>query len=346
MHPQKPVSPMTQTFRPTYQQPKQRLLKHKLRTHRLLNFCQSTALILLLSLLLGYLALLLAGPIAASIAFLAVIVLYITNPIIAPHFILRMYRAQEISPFDAPELFRLLAVLSENASLPKPPQLYYIPSRVINAFAVGTPADSALAVSDGVLKKLNYTELAGVLAHEITHIANNDIRVMSFADIASRITKLLSLTGQFLLLLNLPLILFMEIQLNWIPIIILIIAPFISDLIQLGLSRIREYQADMGSALLLGDARPLASALNKMEQYKHNYLGGIFVPIQKIPEPSLLRTHPATEERIKRLLEYQQLQTENHPFNPVFDADDGEIPTPFRHSTINRPRRYITGFWY
>ncbi|NOZ53628.1 MAG: M48 family metalloprotease [Gammaproteobacteria bacterium] len=314
--------------------------------HRLLNTFQAIALILLLSILLGYLAMLLAGPSATWIAFLIVLLLYLTNPTIVPHFILRMYQAREISQFEAPEIFKLLLLLSDKAKLPKPPRLYYIPSQVINAFALGSPDDSALAISDGVLKKLNYKELAGILAHEITHIANNDIRVMSFADIASRITKLLSLAGQLLLLVTLPLIFFMGIQLNWIPIIILILAPVLSDLIQRGLSRIREYQADMGSALLLGDARPLASALHKMEHYRHNYLGGIFIPIQKIPEPSLLRTHPPTEERIKRLLEYQHVQSSGHELENILGTPYEGIPIQIEHTKTRRPRRYFTGFWY
>jgi len=96
--------------------------------HRLLNFFQSAALILLLAALLSYLALLLAGPLATWIALLAVILLYITTPVIVPHFILHIYQAQEISPFSAPDLFKVVIALSDKAGLPKPPTLYYIPS--------------------------------------------------------------------------------------------------------------------------------------------------------------------------------------------------------------------------
>ncbi len=209
---------------------------------------------------------------------------------------------------------------------------------------MGTSRDSLIAVSDGVLRKLNFPELAAILAHEITHVKNNDIRVMTFAAIAGRITKILSLLGQFLVLVNLPLIAFTEIGLNWFALLIMVFAPLLSDLIQLGLSRVREYDADLGSALLLGNAKPLASALAKMEQYKHNYFGSLFIPVQRIPEPSLLRTHPPTEERIRRLLEFHKTAQ----LEPVADQYDygREIPVPFAKHRPQHPWRRITGFWY
>lgn len=318
--------------------------------HKLLNFLQSAALVLLLAGLMYYLALVIAGEFLAWLAFASVVVLFFGNPKITPQIILRMYNARPVSHLDAPQLHQLVSALTERAGLKQVPRLYYIPSRVINAFAMGSSYDSTIALSDGVLRKLSFEELAGILAHEITHVRNNDIRVMNFADITGRITKLLSFMGQFLLFVNLPLILFTDMQLNWLPLLVMVFAPLISDLVQLGLSRIREYDADLGSAVLLGDARPLASALAKMEQYQHNFLDSLFVPVPKIPEPSLLRTHPPTEERIRRLLEFHR-STSLHPFLPGQmlqgqNAANETLPLGFVVHHPRDPRRRMSGFWY
>jgi heat shock protein HtpX len=256
-----------------------------------------------------------------------------------------MYDARPVAPNDAPQLHQLVRALAERAGLSQTPKLYYIPSRVINAFAMGTTDDSTIAISDGVLRKLSFEELAGILAHEITHVRNNDIRVMTFADIVGRITKLLSLFGQFLVFINLPLILLTDMQINWLPLLVMVFAPLISDLIQLGLSRIREYDADLGSAILLGDARPLASALAKMEHYRHSFLDSLFVPVQKIPEPSLLRTHPPTDERIRRLLDFDQ-SSHHQPLLQGYRSFDSEVPIQFVRHHPRDPRRRISGFWY
>jgi heat shock protein HtpX len=312
--------------------------------HKFLNVFQSAALVLLLAGLMSYIAAAIAGEVLAWIAFGAVVILFFSNPVIAPQFILRMYNARPIDFYDAPRLYQLIETTAQRANLKVTPKLYYIPSHVINAFSMGTPKDSLIAVSDGVLRKLNFEELAAILAHEVTHVKNNDIRVMTFADIAGRITKILSLLGQFLVLVNLPLIMFTELEINWLPLLVMVFAPLLSDLIQLGLSRVREYDADLGSALLLGDAKPLASALSKMEHYKHNYFGGLFVPVQRIPEPSLLRTHPPTEERIKRLLEFHKT-ADLESMDAGYEWEE-HIPIKFVKHGPHHPRRRFTGFWY
>jgi heat shock protein HtpX len=312
--------------------------------HKLLNFFQSLALVLLLAALMSYVAYIIAGDVLAWLTFLMVIVVYIANPMIAPNLILRMYRAQPIGIDEAPGLYRLVALIAKRAELEHSPSLFYVPSNVLNAFAVGHSGNSVIAVSAGLLQRLSYEELAGILAHEITHIKNNDLRVMTFADIAGRMTKILSMLGQLLILINLPLILFTDIRFNWVPLLILVFAPLLSDLVQLGLSRIREYDADLGSAILLGDARPLASALEKLEHYEHNFLGGVFVPVQKIPDPSLLRTHPRLEERIKRLLDFHRQQELQPIIGDAVPHDSREIP--IHRISPRDARRHFTGFWY
>ncbi|NNF25865.1 MAG: M48 family metalloprotease, partial [Gemmatimonadetes bacterium] len=232
------------------------------------------------------------------------------NPMMSPGLILRLYRSRRLTPRTAPDLVGLVERLAQRAGLATVPELHYVPSPIINAFAVGTRRASAVAVSDGLLRTLSPRELSGVLAHEISHVAAGDTKVMMLADLFSRLTGLLSNLGQILLFLNLPLLLFSDYGIPWSLIILLILAPSVSVLLQLALSRAREYDADRAAAELTGDPRGLASALAKMERYQGGFFEQIVLPGRRVPEPSLLRTHPETEDRVRRLLELEERQPE------------------------------------
>jgi heat shock protein HtpX len=171
----------------------------------------------------------------------------------------------------------------------------------MNAFAAGRRAEAVLAVTDGLLHRLSARELAGVLAHELTHVQHNDIGVMGVADVVSRLTSLLSLVGQALVLIDLPLILFSDRAMPWLALLVLLSAPTLSALLQLALSRSREFDADLGAVRLTGDPTGLACALEKLDYYPSGRWGHIFPPGRRTPPPSLLRSHPATQERIRRL---------------------------------------------
>ena len=104
-----------------------------------------------------------------------------------------MYGASRLTPEQAPPLWRLAATLGERAGLANQPELYYLPSQMLNAFAVGSKTNAAIGVTDGLLRQLDQRELTAVLAHEISHIRSNDLWVMGLADLFSRATSLLSL---------------------------------------------------------------------------------------------------------------------------------------------------------
>ena len=313
--------------------------------HKLVNKLQLYALFLLLSGLTVYIGLIIGGELLAIAVFFSVIIFYFVNPYIASQFILRMYNAQAIPYSSAPVLYDMLDQLSSRAGLSFSPKLYYVPSSAINSFTVGQSSRSIIAISDGILQQLNYEEISGILGHEISHIKNEDIRVMIFADISGRLIKIFSFMGQLLILISLPFILLGHMTINWLPLFIIIFAPFISDLIQLALSRVREYEADLGSALLLGDARPLISALNKISYYEHRYIKSLITPFYKIPEPSLLRTHPRTEERINRLRDiHETLKNESIEFYP--EVLSGNRPHHHIETKHRNPRFHRNGFWY
>jgi len=315
--------------------------------HRLINKIQLYALFLLLSSLVVYIALVVGGEILASVALLFVFMFYFINPYIASSFILRMYNAQIIPYSSAPALYDMTDELASRAGLKFTPKLYYVPSSVVNSFTVGQAEKSSIAISDGILQTLNYEEIAGIIGHEISHIKNEDIRVMIFADVVGRLIKICSIMGQVLILLSLPFVIMGNAQINWLPFFIVIFSPLGSDLIQLAMSRVREYEADMGSVMLLGDARPLLSALNKISYYEHHYFRNAILPTHKIPEPSLLRTHPQTEERISRLLDVHKTLDHDHaPYEFHPDIQSGSRPHHKIETKHRRPRRHRNGFWY
>ena len=308
---------------------------------RLRNLLQSTLLVVGMGALLGYLAWIVGGPLLSLLAILFALVTWVMTPLLSPRLVLHIFRGRPIAPSAAPQLYSILEALVQRAGLPTVPTLYYVPSDVMNAFAVGDQRTSVVALSDGLLRRLTLEELAGVLAHEVSHIRSNDLRVMSFADLIERFTRLLSLLGQILLLINLPLLLFSEYRIHWVAIAILIFAPTINGLGRLALSRNREYNADLEAARLLGRPEPLAKALAKMEEFQGRVLEQFIGPGQRLPDPSLLRTHPPTQERVRRLLALRK-----SPQYPPLAAGGGEHPRALSASAPLRPRWHRNGLWY
>lgn len=217
----------------------------------------------------------------------------------SPKMLMRMYDARVIQRADAPELHGIVEELARRADLPAVPQLYYIPSPVMNAFTTGRREQAVIVVFDGLLRSLNLRELAGVLAHETSHIKNNDIMVLGIADVVNRVTSMLPFAA---IVLGMSRITGGAEGVSWLTILVLLAAPQLSALLQAALSRSREFDADLDAATLTGDPRALASALGKLEQYHGKMLERVLLPGRKEPAPSQLRTHPPTEQRVNRLL--------------------------------------------
>ncbi|MCW8908967.1 MAG: zinc metalloprotease HtpX [Sedimenticola sp.] len=270
--------------------------------HRLRNLLHTLLLIGGMALLLALTSELLFGDGVWPWVFAGVALAMISLPDISPHWILRLYRARRLSPGEAPQLLLLIDELSQRSGLEHPPVLYWIPSSTINAFAVGSRRNAAIAMTDGLLRLLQPRELSGVLAHELSHITSNDMRLMGLADVVSRLTHFMSLFGMVLILVSLPLMLLGLAPAPLTGLLLLIAAPTLSALLQLGLSRVREFDADLRAAHLTGDPAGLASALGKIEQQNISLWQRILIPGYRDPEPSVLRTHPDTSERIQRLL--------------------------------------------
>jgi len=312
--------------------------------HAVANRVQS---LLLLTVMGGFLALLGwllwgAGGLAMLVAMGALLASF--TPKLTPHLIMRMYGARPLPPAHAPTLYAALGELAGRAGLGFAPALYYVPSRMVNAFGVGHPDQAGIAVTDGLLRTLDVREAIGVLAHEVSHIRSDDMWVMGLADMFSRLTSMLSVFGQLLLLLNLPLILFSSVRIDWFAILILIFAPSVSALAQLGLSRTREYDADLNAARLTGDPEGLARALVKIERVQGAWLMHLFFPGRRIPEPSLLRTHPPTTERVQRLMALKP-PADSRPV--VVRPDMASLAHALFTDPVQRPPRWhLNGLWH
>ena len=225
--------------------------------------------------------------------------------------VLRMYRATEIDRPEAPQLYDMVDRLRKNADLPMP-RVYVIPSDQPNAFATGrNPANAAVAVTNGIVRMLTPAELEGVLAHELAHVKNRDILTSSVAAaVASSITMLVRFS-----------MFFGDRDRGSIisSLMMLILAPIAAMLIQMGISRVREYSADRDGARICGSPRSLASVLNKLQN------GAEAIEMDADPATAhmfivspfagrgggfrkLFSTHPSTEERIRRLMELDRTE--------------------------------------
>jgi len=309
-------------------------------SHRGLNRKQT---LLLLGLMTGYAGLaswLLWG--ADGLWLLAVwgAFLLLFSPQLSARWVLRMYGARPLLPGQAPQYHQALAVLAQRADLPSPPTLWWVPSPMVNAFAVGSRDASAIAVTDGLLRTLAPRELVAVLAHETAHIAHGDLFVMSLADVISRITSALSFVGLLLIFLALPQLLAGG-DVDWWPLLLLAAAPQASLLAQLGLSRTREFDADLTAARLTDDPEGLAQALVKLERVQSGFLRRILFPGRGVPEPSWLRTHPTTAELVQRLLDLRR--GTNAPWSREFVFE----PPAFPHiRSRQQPRGGWLGYWH
>ncbi len=225
--------------------------------------------------------------------------------------VIALYRAREVGPEEAPVLHRVVRSLATQAGLPMP-KVYVVPSQSPNAFATGrSPDRAAVAVTEGILRLLDERELTGVLAHEMAHIANRDTLISAVAA---------TLAGAIMMLANMA---------RWAVIFgghsrderdggggvlgllaMTIVAPLAAMLIQMAISRSREFQADATAARTCRDALGLASALKKISGYAERirlpaspHTAHLFIvnPLRGGGVQSLFSTHPPVEKRVERL---------------------------------------------
>ncbi len=224
--------------------------------------------------------------------------------------VLKMYNAQEVDETTAPQFYRMVRDLAQRAGLPMP-RVYLIQEDAPNAFATGrNPEHAAVAATTGILRTLGERELRGVMAHELAHVKHRDILIST---ISATMAGAISMLANFAMIFggrdsegrpHNPIV----------GLLVMLLAPLAASLIQMAISRSREFEADRGGAEISGDPQALASALTKI----HRVAQGITLePAERHPETAqmmimnplhggglrnLFSTHPSTEERVARLM--------------------------------------------
>jgi heat shock protein HtpX len=270
---------------------------------------------------LGVVAFVLLGTAGLVVVLTCTITVALVRPRVSVGFVMWLYDAQPLPRWAAPRLHRIVDVLSERARLTGPPRLYYVRTSVPNAFVAGSGDEAALAVTDGLLRLLDGREVAGVVGHELGHLVDGDMSVMALSDVVARLAQWMVWIGLWSSFLSVPLLLATG---DARPVLVstaLVALPVVVTLAQLALSRSREYDADAAAVALTGDPEGLARALVMLDDSAGRIWERILVGRSGRPDPMLLRTHPSTEQRLRRLrdmrVEQERHHVESRPLAPV-----------------------------
>jgi heat shock protein HtpX len=275
-----------------------------------MNTIKTALLMTVLTVLLVFVGNILGGNGGMMIAFSFAVVMNFGTYWFSDKIVLRMYKAQQIQREDNPELFRMTEELTARAGIPMP-KLYIIPNEQPNAFATGrNPQHAAVAVTNGILKMLSREELMGVIAHELSHVKNRDILVGTIAATIAGAISMLANMAQWAMIFgggrsnN-------ERGGNPIALIaMMIVAPLAAMMIQMAISRSREFMADESGAKITGNPLYLANALRKLHvksqqipMEANSATAHMFIvsPLRGGGFTKLFSTHPPMEERVAKL---------------------------------------------
>lgn len=276
----------------------------------MINQIKTVVLLGLLSGLMLGVGILLGGKIGLTIALILAILMNFLSYFFSHKIVLMMYRAVEAPKSKYQKLHNIIEDIAKRAGLPKP-KVYIIPSKASNAFCTGrVPNNYVVAVTEGIMSLLDEKELRGVIAHEIAHAKNKDVLIATIAATIATVISYVASMARFATLFgsrdrdnNLG---------NVLSVLVLaILAPIIALIIQLAISRSREYMADKSGAHFIKDSEPLARALSKLEiesknrplEFGNPTTASLFIvkPFSGKTLVNLFSTHPPLKERIERL---------------------------------------------
>ncbi|MDW3191083.1 MAG: zinc metalloprotease HtpX [Cytophagales bacterium] len=234
----------------------------------------------------------------------------------SPERILRWQKARKLDRYYQVKLYQLVNALARRAGLQYSPDIYLVPNQVPNAFALGSKERPVIGITSGLVNVLNERELSGVLAHEISHIKNNDLLIKGLASSFGNLTNTLSWIGRILLLFTIPMMLLGIETLSLGAILLLVFSPALNILLQLGLSRSMEYLADHDAAMITQDPMGLASALHQIENLSTSWWTRFWKPAVTHSSDEWLRSHPDTQKRISKLRSLAGKSNQKHVSQP------------------------------
>lgn len=280
-----------------------------IRRHRVANILQSAVLLGSMGLIFALCGWIVGGLEGVVILTVGGLVLIAVTPRASPRMILRTVGATPLGRESAPALYTVMDELVARAGLKAQPLLCLVRSDLMTAFTITGRNRAYVILSAGLIRELPARETIGVLSHEVAHIRNSDIWLLSLADMVTRLTFTMALFGVILLFSTLIVWIMGDMSevgispfLILVLIVVLAAAPGMVVRLQLALSRTREFRADLEAAELSGDPEGLARALYRLEKGSHGLWEQLFGLPRHDPVPSFLRTHPKTEERVRRLM--------------------------------------------
>ena len=276
-----------------------------------MNTLKTTFLLTLLTLLFVFIGQMLGGKSGMTVALVFAAIMNLTTYWFSDKIVLAMYRAQPVTESDNPRLHQLVRRTATNASLPMP-KVYIIPTQTPNAFATGrNPKHAAVAVTSGILKTLDEDELEGVISHEMAHVRNRDILTGSIVATLAGAISMLAFMARFAAIFGGYGGRDGEGRGGGIGLLLMaIVAPLAALMIQMAISRSREYAADQAGAKISHKPLSLANALKKLQHASRRIpleakpsTAHLFIvnPLSGKGMASLFSTHPPVEERVARL---------------------------------------------
>jgi len=276
-----------------------------------MNSMKTVLLMSILTVMLVFVGNLLGGNGGMMMAFALAVVMNFGSYWFSDKIVLAMYRAKEITRDENPEIFSIVQDLTMRANLPMP-KIYLVPGEQPNAFATGRdPNHAAVAVTDGILRLMPKNELRGVLAHELAHVKHRDILVSSIAATFAGAISMIANMAHWAMIFGGGRSNDDEGRSPIAGIAMMIVAPIAAMLVQMAISRSREFMADEGGAKMSGDPMALAHALKRLHTASEQIpmesatpaTAHMFIvnPLSGGAFMSLFSTHPPMEERVARL---------------------------------------------
>lgn len=306
----------------------------------------STILALATGVFLLVVGLQLVGAFGAFAGMLLAGAVYAFGPHVPVERMLALYRAQQLLPGQVASLHESAAALSGRAGLARPPVIAIVPSLASGAFAVGSSEQSAILVTEGLLRRHSIPEIAAIFAHEIGHIRAGDTTTFALADTLTRLAQILFYAAVAALLVNGLLWLAAEPMLAWFPIAMMFAAPLLSSLLQLLMPRAHDLAADRLAAKLTGD-RDLIVKLAAAEPTRcGTFLDDLRLPVpqRRVPLPSPLRAHIDGPARARSLAAEPRAETAPYP---ALRVSDGPLVSLAGVGPVEmRPRDRWPGVWF